>query len=99
VIEIRGGILSRRWAPEILLALEQPKRFNRILERLEPCSDRMLSVRLRDLEEAGLLVRIVDAGPPVKVEYQLTFAGERYLPVLKQLKAIEARVDQEVAVG
>lgn len=99
MIEIRGGILSRRWAPEILLTLEQPKRFNRILERMEPCSDRVLSVRLRELEEAGLLVRIVDSGPPIKVEYSLTYAGERYLPVLKQLKAIEARVDRETAVG
>lgn len=99
MIEIRGGILSRRWAPEILLTLEQPRRFNRILERMEPCSDRVLSVRLRELEEAGLVVRIVDAGPPVKVEYQLTLAGERYLPALKQLKAIEARVGQEAAVG
>jgi len=91
LIEIRGGILSRRWAPEILLVLDgAPKRFNRVLERVSPCSDRVLTLRLREFEDAGLAVRLVHPGPPISVEYALTAAGERYVPALRAIKEVEA---------
>ena len=35
----------------------------------------MLSARLKELEARGLLVRHVDAGPPVRVAYELTRIG------------------------
>src|SRR5258708_1754644 len=71
-------ILWRRWAPEILLALEAgPQRFNRLLtlKRDWLISDRVLTVRLRELEDGGLVTRQVDVGPPVRVSYALTMAG------------------------
>ncbi len=99
MIELRGGILSRRWAPEIVLSLGGGlKRFNRLLEQLAPISDRILTVRLRELEDAGLLVRIVQAGPPISVEYALTGAGERYVPALRAVKDVERRL-QELATA
>lgn len=45
----------------------------------------MLSDRLAELAEAGLVARAVDAGPPVTVSYSLTDSGQGLLPILDQL--------------
>jgi DNA-binding HxlR family transcriptional regulator len=99
-------LLWRRWAPEILLALSDgPTRFNRLLSLRRPdadwlISDRILTVRLRELEDGGLVMRHVDVGPPVRVRYGLTNAGRRYVPVLKALTALDSEPAlEEAAVG
>lgn len=46
----------------------------------------MLSQRLRELEEEGLVERLVEAGTPVRVTYSLTEAGQQLDPVLSGLK-------------
>lgn len=82
------NILSRRWAPEILLELASgPKRFNRLLE-IPNISDRVLTVRLRDLEVLGLVERHVQIGRPVRVEYTLTDRGRRLIPGLAALQEV-----------
>jgi DNA-binding HxlR family transcriptional regulator len=87
-------LLWRRWTPEIMLALAYgPARFNRLLKLSRPgadwlISDRILSVRLRELEDGGLVTRQVDPGPPVRVTYSLTAAGQRYVPALKALQEV-----------
>ncbi|GAA2245070.1 hypothetical protein GCM10010401_17950 [Rarobacter faecitabidus] len=48
-------------------------------------SDAVLSDRLAELTDAGLVHRQVDPGPPLSVEYSLTTAGEKLIPVLSQL--------------
>jgi len=87
---VERPLLSLRWAPEIILALAAgPKRYNWLLQDLAGISDRVLTERLRDLEDAKLLVRQVDGGPPVRVYYQLTDAGHHYVGPLEQLRLIE----------
>jgi DNA-binding HxlR family transcriptional regulator len=49
-------------------------------------SDRLLSQRLRELEEEGLVRRVVEVGTPVRVTYSLTEAGQQLDPVLSELK-------------
>ena len=48
-------------------------------------SDSVLSDRLSELADAGLIVRSVSEGPPVSVSYALTEAGEALLPALEQI--------------
>ena len=45
----------------------------------------MLSDRLTELVDAGLVVRKVDAGPPLRVSYGLTEAGQAMRPALHEL--------------
>jgi DNA-binding HxlR family transcriptional regulator len=45
----------------------------------------MLSTRLNDLTEAGLVTRTVDEGPPLSVAYALTGAGHALIPALAQI--------------
>jgi DNA-binding HxlR family transcriptional regulator len=81
-------LLWRRWAPEILLALAAgPTRFNRLLE-IPGINDRMLTVRLRDLEVSGVVERQVHVERPIRVEYALTDVGRRYVSPLQEVAAI-----------
>jgi DNA-binding HxlR family transcriptional regulator len=45
-------------------------------------SDRVLTERLRELEQEGLVERLVDPGPPVRVSYRLTARGRAVQPIL-----------------
>jgi DNA-binding HxlR family transcriptional regulator len=69
--------IGRRWMGAIVLTLMQgPRRFNELLAEVPGLSDRLLTERLRDLEEKGLVERRVLATSPVRVEYELTAAGQ-----------------------
>ena len=83
------ALLGRRWAPEIMLALDgEPKRFNWLLSTITGISDRVLTERLRDLVDAGLVRRDVEAGPPVRVSYSLVGSATQYLDPLRELAAL-----------
>lgn len=65
--------LSRRWTLDILqLLLEKPRRFSEIRQAIPGLSERVMWERLRELTQAGLIVRHVDPGPPIKSTYIAT---------------------------
>ncbi len=73
------AILGSRWNPLILNVLQEgPLRFSELSERAKGPGDKVLSARLKELEARGLLVRQVDAGPPVRVSYELTRPGRTF---------------------
>lgn len=75
-------LLAKPWNGLIIAALESgPARFSDLQERLGTIADRILSERLKELQAAGLLVRHVFPGPPVRVEYELTSAGHGFRQV------------------
>lgn len=68
--------IGRRWMGAILFVLMRGQhRFNELLAAIPGISDRLLTQRLRELEEQGLVVRRVEPVSPVKVAYELTEAG------------------------
>ncbi|MGW1275247.1 winged helix-turn-helix transcriptional regulator, partial [Streptomyces sp. NPDC002491] len=54
--------------------MERPVHFADLRRAIPGISERMLSDRLTELGVAGLVVREVDAGPPLRVAYRLTEA-------------------------
>lgn len=79
-------LLGKRWNGVILASLMSgPGRFAELRRAVNGISERMLSDRLAELGEAGLVVREVDAGPPLRVSYRLTPAGEALRPALREL--------------
>ncbi|MGE2815730.1 winged helix-turn-helix transcriptional regulator [Mycobacterium heidelbergense] len=71
-----GDILTRRWAPTVLRALVTgPKRFGEIAAAIPDMTDKLLSQRLKDLEDEGLIERFLGDGRPARVEYRLTEKG------------------------
>ena len=72
-------VLGRPWNALILNVLQEgPLRFSELSQRARGPGDKVLSARLKDLEARGLLVRQVDAGPPVRVSYDLTRSGRTF---------------------
>ncbi|MFJ6085594.1 winged helix-turn-helix transcriptional regulator [Streptomyces sp. NPDC092369] len=89
---VDGGItrvfqlLGKRWTGPIVAVLTGgPAYFTDLRRAIPGISERMLSDRLTELGAAGLLVREVDEGPPLRVSYRLTPAGYALEPALKEL--------------
>ena len=70
-------VFGSRWTIEILstLYIAGPRRFNQLKTLLSGISSRTLSDKLRFLVNEGLVIRQVDDGPPVRVDYILSEHG------------------------
>lgn len=69
-------LIGRRWSGAILNRLLQGQhRFTDIADAVPGISDRLLSERLKELEQEGLVVRRVFPETPVRIEYHLTAKG------------------------
>jgi DNA-binding HxlR family transcriptional regulator len=80
-------VLAKPWTGILIAALEDgPLRFSELGERVTPIGDRMLALRLRELESRGLVLRTVVSGPPVRVEYSLTEAGRGFREVAEAVQ-------------
>ncbi|MGW2746892.1 winged helix-turn-helix transcriptional regulator [Streptomyces sp. NPDC001450] len=79
-------VLGKRWNGPILSVLQGRRTHFADLRRAIPgISERMLSDRLAELGGAGLVVREVDEGPPLRVSYRLTESGAALEPALREL--------------
>ena len=80
-------VLGKPWTGLVIEALEAgPLRFGALRDGIGGIGDRMLSLRLRDLEDRGLVKRHVLEGPPVGVEYELTPAGHGFREVADAMR-------------
>ena len=80
------SILSKRWVGLIIdQLLSGPKRFNE-LESVVKLSAKVLSERLKFLEEQGVIKREVIAETPVKITYELTDKGRSLKPLMETTK-------------
>ncbi|WP_108671685.1 winged helix-turn-helix transcriptional regulator [Peribacillus acanthi] len=76
------SIISQRWTGLIIYQLFLgPQRFSAI-ESAISISGRVLSERLKDLEQQGIVKRDVYPETPVRIEYSLTDKGKALEPVL-----------------
>ncbi|MFI5658168.1 winged helix-turn-helix transcriptional regulator [Streptomyces sp. NPDC051684] len=80
------GLLGKRWTGLIVSVLMSgPRHFADLRRAIPGISERMLSDRLTELGAAGLVVRQVDEGPPLRVSYRLSAAGAALQPALREL--------------
>jgi DNA-binding HxlR family transcriptional regulator len=80
-------LIGRRWTGAIVSALtEGPMRFGELAKAIPGLSDRLLSQRLRELEQARVVERSVEAGTPVKVSYSLSEKGADLGPAMAELR-------------
>lgn len=81
-------LLSGRWRALILYYLSKGSmRFNALRRANAGISQQMLTRELRALEDAGVISRTAFPEVPPRVEYALTEAGERLMPVIDALGA------------
>ncbi|MGU3780246.1 winged helix-turn-helix transcriptional regulator [Burkholderia metallica] len=86
-VEEAMRLLGGRW--RLLLVsylLDGPRRFSDLRRDMPGISQRMLTLDLRALEDAGLVRRTVYPEVPVRVEYDLSADGDRLRPVVDVMR-------------
>jgi len=75
-IERSFELIGKRWTGLIIYVLMSgPKRFNEIHTIIPDLSKRMLTERMKELEDHDIVVRHVISERPVRIEYILTKKG------------------------
>ena len=84
------GFISKKWTLLILLELyktQGTKRYSELKNSLLDITPKILSARLRELEQQGLITKSIDtSGFPVKCEYTLTESGREFIRIIKDIK-------------
>ena len=85
-------IISGKWTLLVIRDLaESSRRFCELERSLEGISPRTLSLRLRALEECGVVERHTYPEVPPRVEYALTEKGRALVPVIDEMRAYGRR--------
>ena len=85
-ITLAFSVLGKRWNGMILGVLGSgPASFVGLRKAVTGIGDTVLSERLVELADLGLIRRTVDDGPPVTVSYELTAAGGEVVPTISEL--------------
>lgn len=85
-MDLTLGLIGGKWKSLILWYIgEKTIRFSDLRRSLPQITQKMLTQQLRQLEENGLVNRLIYTQIPPKVEYSLTEAGKNLLPILSTL--------------
>ena len=79
-------LVGQRWMPQIVwVLLDGRRRYSAVRDAIPEISDTLLSERLRELEEAGIVTRTVTPSTPVLIEYGLSERGRELAVVMDGL--------------
>ncbi|MBM7703653.1 DNA-binding HxlR family transcriptional regulator [Bacillus iocasae] len=84
--ELSFEIISRKWMCFIVHTLANgPKRFAEISAAIPNISNRVLTERIKELEDLEIINRNVIPHRPVRIEYSLTEKGKALSDVLNEV--------------
>jgi len=79
-------LVGQRWVPQIVwVLLDGRRRYSAVRDAIPEISDTLLSERLRELEEAGVVTRTVTPSTPVLIEYSISERGRELAVVMDGL--------------
>lgn len=85
--EAASVLIGKRWVNLIVFELlKGPKRFND-LESILEISSKMLSSRLKELEEEAIVIRKIYPETPILIEYELTEKGKSLEPLMREIES------------
>ncbi|HEY0182271.1 MAG TPA: helix-turn-helix domain-containing protein [Rhodopila sp.] len=86
-VEVTLAVMGGTWKPIILFQLLRGRmRFSDLGRAIPSVTQRMLTLQLRELEEAAIITRTVHPEVPPRVEYELTPLGRSLEPVLVAMR-------------
>ena len=98
-VELAVEFVGGKWKTVILARLkESPHRYNELRARMPGIADKVLTDKLKDLEQLGLVSKTQIGGPRSAFTYSLTDRGETLRPVLEALYAWGETVATELPV-
>ena len=87
------SIIAGAWAPNVIWSLRAgPRRFSELRADIPPISAKVLSARLSELQQRGVLVCHVRRTTPPSTEYELTSLGSELIPALKAIVDVGHRL-------
>lgn len=94
------AFIGGAWTPNIIWYLSSgPRRFSELRADIPLVSAKVLTQRLREMEERGLLSRaVLDSSPP-SVEYALTELGLEFMPVIQAIAEVGQRLKEKAAAA
>ncbi len=89
-------LLSGAWTLEIIFHLRGGTlRFGELRRELGKVSSKVLTTRLRELEDKAIISRKVIPTNPPMVEYTLTEIGHGFLPILDAFSEVSGKLQKE----
>jgi DNA-binding HxlR family transcriptional regulator len=87
------GVLGKKWTMLILrdIGFRRIDRFNELLKSVPGLTPRVLSMRLKELEEDGYIECIENQKSPMIVRWTLTQKGSETLPILMRFIAFGSK--------
>ena len=91
-------IIGQRYALHIMrnMILLKQNRFNQFLNSIEGINTKTLSIRLKQLEEYGLVQRKVIPGKPAHTEYYPTEKGMAVQRILAEIASFSTKYEPEI---
>lgn len=85
------NFIGKRWTLPIMIEMykgkEKHKRYTEVKKRIPAITPKVLSARLKELEQEGLISKRTDASSfPIKCEYSLTKSGIEFIDIIKHTK-------------
>ena len=85
-VEAAMDVIGGKYKALILYELiNGARRYNEIQKAVPQATPRMLSKQLKELEEDGVINRVLYPVVPPKTEYSLTEIGETLIPIVRAL--------------
>ncbi|MEA5138692.1 winged helix-turn-helix transcriptional regulator [Arcicella rigui] len=85
-LDLIGEVLYGKWKIRLLWFInEGHQRPSELQRKIPDASRRVLNIQLKELEEHGLVSKIIYPVVPPKVEYSLTEFGQTLIPILSAL--------------
>ena len=89
-------LLGGAWTPYIIWYLkDNSRRFSELKDDINGISSKVLTQRLRRLEEDGLIARKVVATSPPSVEYSLTELGKEMGPIIQSIAKVGEKLKKK----
>jgi DNA-binding HxlR family transcriptional regulator len=90
------ALLGGAWTTNVIWQLSGgPRRFGELYRDIPGISPKMLTARLRELEEKCVVIRTVAPSSPPSVEYTLSELGRELIPVIDTIVRVGSRLIQE----
>lgn len=94
------SLIGKRWSIQIIRDLFMgKKRFSEFLESNKDLSTKMLSARLKDLQEHKLIEKKIVSSDPVVIEYSLTRKGKGLNKILYELAIFSMKYSKKDVLG
>ena len=87
------GMIGGAWTVNVIWCLRAgPRRFSELRADILPISAKVLTARLRELEENGVVSRLVKPTSPPSVEYSLTDLDAELVPAIDSIVSVGHRL-------